>query len=84
MGLFDKLEHHVTLVNRMADTVNADLAEATQRGTLSETDLREAVGNCVGCEGGVDCPDWLAANAAGSNQTPDYCRNQSLFARLKT
>lgn len=84
MGLFDKLERHANLVHRMAHTVDVDLTEAMQRGTLSAMDLRGAVMNCMGCESGLECPDWLEANAAGSEQTPEYCRNQTLFTRLKT
>ena len=83
MNIFKRLDHHADLVNRMANTVGADLEESLMRGQLSGQTLRSAVLRCVGCEGGSECPDWLAAHEAGSEQTPSYCRNSDLFAALK-
>ncbi|GAB4261403.1 MAG: hypothetical protein Kow0013_05910 [Pararhodobacter sp.] len=83
MGLFDRIERHATLVNRMADTVHADLAEALQRETLTALDLRNAVMNCVGCEAPDACEHWLEEHPAGASDTPDYCRNRELMQRLR-
>jgi hypothetical protein len=83
MGLFDRIDRHADLVNRMADTVHADLADALQRETLTALDLRNAVMNCVGCEKPQDCEHWLAEHASGASTTPDYCRNRALMQRLQ-
>jgi len=84
MGLMDKLDRHSTLMNRMGDTVNVDLAEAMADNKISGYELRNAVMACMGCEGSNTCPDWLKAHDKGAPDTPEYCRNQSLFERLKT
>jgi hypothetical protein len=83
MNMFQKLDRHADLVNRMADTVGADLGEALLKGTLSGQGLRAAVLNCCRCEGGGECPDWLEAHAQGAEEAPDYCRNRALLAGLK-
>jgi len=83
MNIFAKLDRHADLVNRMATTVGADLGEAMMRGQIGGTALRSAVLRCVGCEGGAECPDWLAAHQGGASDTPDYCRNRDLFAAIK-
>ena len=83
MEIFRKLDRHADLVNRMASTVGADLETALLRGQLGGQELRSAVLRCVGCEGGADCPDWLAAHETGATETPEYCRNRNLFAALR-
>jgi hypothetical protein len=83
MNLFQKLDRHADLVNRMADTVGADLGDAILTGALTGQGLRSAVLNCCNCEGGGECPDWLDAHAQGAAVAPDYCRNRDLLASLK-
>ena len=83
MNIFKRLDHHADLVNRMADTVGADLEESLLRGELSGQTLRSAVMRCTKCEGGAECPDWLEAHRDGAAQAPAYCRNGDLFAQLK-
>ncbi len=83
MDIFRKLDRHADLVNRMASTVAADLDEALMRGKLGGQELRDAVMRCMGCEGGPECPDWLADHQEGAADTPEYCRNRDLFAALK-
>lgn len=82
MKLFDKIDRHARLMNRMAETVHVDLSDALARGRLSSQDLRNAVMACVGCEGGADCPEWLTQHAPGAADTPVYCRNRTLFHRI--
>lgn len=82
MGFFKKLDHHVNLMTRMAETVHVDLGEALAHESLSGQDLRSAAMACIGCEGGKECPDWLAGHAQGADVAPTYCRNRALFARL--
>lgn len=84
MGLFDKLDHHGNLMHRMAETVHADVSDAMMRGRISGQDIRNAVFACVGCEGGAECPDWLEAHADGAEDTPDYCRNREMLARIRS
>jgi hypothetical protein len=83
MNLFQKLDHHAGLVNRMAETVGADLGAALITGKLSGEGLRAAVVNCCACEGAADCPDWLADHAQGAAEAPCYCRNRDLLAGPK-
>jgi hypothetical protein len=83
MGLFARLDHHNDLMNRMADTVHADLPGALMRGDLTGQDLRNAVLRCTGCTSAAECSGWLADHAGGAEHTPDYCRNSALLERLK-
>jgi len=83
MGLVSKLDKHSDLVNRMAQTVHTDIPAALVSGRLTAQELRGAVMACTGCEGGADCPDWLASHSEGATDTPRYCRNHDLFARLR-
>ena len=79
---FEKFDRHAELVNRMADTLGLDLAEAVQRGELPPEDLRRSVYACLGCREADACESWLSENAGGSDVTPGYCRNQDLFRSL--
>ncbi len=83
MGFLKSLDHHTGLVNSMAATVHADLATALQHSQLSGQELRNAVLSCMGCEKTEACEGWLADHAAGADQTPAYCRNGALMARLQ-
>lgn len=83
MRFLDKIDRHADLMNRMADTVHANMSEALAHDALTAQELRNAVVACMGCEGGDQCPDWLADHATGAEDTPDYCRNRALFHRLK-
>ncbi len=83
MGLFSKLDRHAGLMNRMADTVGANLGDALARGDLSAIELRNAVVRCTGCEGAGDCGQWLDDHGAGAADTPSYCRNHEMLDRLK-
>jgi hypothetical protein len=82
MNLFQKLDHHTTLMNRMADTVGADLGGAILDGRLSGSALRGMVVSCCACEGAGDCPGWLEAHPQ-AEAAPGYCRNRIALAALK-
>jgi hypothetical protein len=82
MNMFQKLDHHAGLVNRMAETVGADLGDAIIAGTLSGQGLRAAVMSCCACDSTDACQDWLAAHADGAAEAPCYCRNRDLLAGL--
>ena len=73
---------HADLVQRMAETVGADLPRAIARGALSPGDLRGAVLSCSRCSAPDACGDWLDRADAGARTAPSYCRNAVLLARL--
>jgi hypothetical protein len=78
----DRFDKHASLVNRMAETLGVDLADEMLRGNLPPQDLRGAVLNCMGCREAGACETWLAANAAGSEVTPSFCRNRERLEAL--
>ncbi len=82
MNLFHTLDHHAGLLNRMAETVGADLGEALLTGALTGEELRSAVVNCCACDGAGACPDWLAEHPEGATTAPVWCRNRDLLADL--
>ena len=79
---FSRIDKHADLMGRMAETVGADLAEATQRGDLTPEEYRSAVLSCTSCKGAGECQGWLDAHAEGAGGTPDYCRNKALLEAL--
>jgi len=82
MGLFSKIDRHSALANRMANTVGANLVEASTSGMAPETAVRTAIYSCMKCDQTDACEDWLDAHADGADHTPDYCRNKALLERL--
>ena len=83
MGYIDRIDRHANLVNRMADTVGADMGAALLEGRVTAEDLRGAVLRCTRCAHVETCVGWLGRNeAAGADATPEYCRNRQLMARV--
>ena len=80
---FERFDRHAALVDRMADTLGVDLAEAVQRGELPPSDLRRTVYNCLACRESDACGHWLDEHRSGSEVAPDYCRNDDLFRALR-
>ncbi|WP_420569404.1 DUF6455 family protein [Thalassovita sp.] len=78
----DKINHHATLVDRMASKRGLDLDEKTMQGQLPPEQLSEAVLRCTGCACPNECETWLAEKTAPQQATPSYCRNQDLFDQL--
>jgi hypothetical protein len=76
------LKRHADLVDRMANTQGVDLEERMMAGKILPDDLSDAVLACTGCANPEACEHWLARNET-AEQTPGYCRNADLFARLK-
>lgn len=83
MGLLKRLDRHTELMEKMAETLDVDLASALVEGRLPASGLRDAMLACVCCDGVDECPGWLADNAQGAAQAPTYCRNGALFDRLR-
>lgn len=79
----DHLKRHERLVALMAETLGLDLDEEVIKAHLSEDDVRDAVLSCTGCAHPEDCDHWLAAQDR-AEAAPDYCRNASLFQRLRS
>ncbi len=79
---FERFNRHAGLVDRMAETLGVDIAEAVQRGELPPEELRRSVFNCMGCREAESCAHWLDEHAAGAEATPGYCRNDALFRAL--
>jgi len=80
---FNKFDRHAELVDKMAETLGVDLAEAVQRGELPPQKLRSSVFNCMGCRQADACEHWLEEHAGGADLTPEYCRNDALFRQLR-
>lgn len=83
MNLFQKLDRHADLVNRMADTVGVDMGQALLDGRLTGQDLRSMVTSCCACDGAADCPGWMDAHAGGAPSAPDYCNNRDRLGQLR-
>jgi len=79
----DRLKRHAALVDQMAETLGIDLEEAALQGALAMDEIADAVLRCTGCSDPMYCAGWLAAHGGGAKQTPGYCRNKDLLARLR-
>ncbi len=82
MAFLGKIDRHSVLVNRMSNTLGADLVGAALDGAAPETVLRSAVFNCMACSDTEACEDWLAGHEDGAAEAPDYCRNKAILDRL--
>lgn len=76
------VKHHAGLVDDMANVRGIDLEEAAMRGAVTFDEISDAVLSCTGCSNPEGCSKWLDDNAGGSETSPEYCRNDALFARL--
>lgn len=83
MGFMSRIDHHMDLLGRMADTFSVDFAEALCRGQIQGEELRSAVFRCMNCPRADACQGWIEAHGAGAAQPPDYCQNRGLLARLR-
>ena len=86
MTKFGQYDTHALLVDRMADTLGADLTEATQRGEgQTEDESRDRVYRCLSCTSPDLCVKFLDAHAemeTTARQAPSYCRNKAELERL--
>lgn len=83
MGFMARVDHHMNLLGRMADTIKVDFAEALCRGQMQSEELRSAVFRCMGCARADACQGWLDIHGEGADHTPAYCQNRDLLARLR-
>lgn len=72
---------HAILVDSMAGALGIDLEEAALRGDLDLDEISEAVLRCVGCTNPDHCSHVLT-DKPRLTETPGYCRNRALMARL--
>ncbi len=82
MSIFARYDRHARLMDGMADTLGADLAEMAMTGNLTPSDYRAAVFRCTGCTQPGACAEWTAAHTEGAARAPDYCRNKDQLERL--
>ncbi len=83
MGFIDRIDRHANLVNRMADTVGADMGDALLDGRVRAQELRSAVLRCTRCDHVEKCVPWLGAHAeSGARSAPEYCSNRRLLSRV--
>jgi hypothetical protein len=86
MLMLDRLDRNVTLMNRMADRVEADFAEALLNGALTGGDMRDAVLRCSRCGAAEECAQWLDmqdGTPAVHPAAPGFCANADLMDRLR-
>ena len=76
MSILSRMEHHETLMRRMADRNGADLDLALQSGALTPGEVRAGVLSCVGCTQPEDC---ATRTARGDEGVPEYCRNADMI-----
>ncbi|WP_238370058.1 DUF6455 family protein [Heliomarina baculiformis] len=80
----EKLKKHAVLMDRMAETVGVDIQqEILDGGRLTVSELGDAVLRCCECSDPGFCGSWLDAQKTGAMQTPSFCRNSEMMARLR-
>jgi len=82
MGFLKRLDDRAGLMNRMAETVGADIGDAIIDGRLDAIGVRSALIACAGCGSAEECVHWMDAHPDGAQHAPDYCRNATLLDRL--
>ncbi|MEX5727542.1 hypothetical protein Ga0609869_000895 [Rhodovulum iodosum] len=78
-----KFDEHADLVQKMAEALGIDLTEAMMAGNWTPEDMQATVKRCLGCTDPAHCKGWLTDNAAGSEETPGYCRNKDLLEAMR-
>lgn len=73
--------HHAALMNRMADTLGADLDLAELRGVLPAERRDAMLSACTGCADPTGCARWLGQQER-AEVAPDYCRNGDILRAL--
>lgn len=84
MGFFKNIARRADLVDRMAETVGINPATAVGAEEIAAQAWRNAVIRCAGCSHDSECQAFMdAAQKAGTHpETPDYCRNKTMFDRM--
>lgn len=84
MSATQRFAKHEALVNRMAETLGLDLAEAELAGKWPPEDMQATVARCTGCTNPEGCGRWLDAHAeTRAEAAPGYCRNRDLLQNLR-
>ena len=79
MSILSRIDHHETLMRRMASRNGADLDLALQSAVVSPGEVRVAVLSCTGCTQSDLCEERLATDVDG---LPDYCRNADMIRSI--
>ena len=75
------IAHHAGFMERMAETVGADLGDAIADHRLSAADDFTAVIPCTTCDASEECSHWMDSHAHAEGP-PAYCRNNDLLEQL--
>lgn len=82
MRFFEQFDKHATLVARMADTLDIDLATEMMTGRVTPENYRSFVLSCTACREAGSCEEWLEASGGSAAEAPGYCRNKRMFETL--
>lgn len=77
------LAKHAALVDDMGHALGLDLQEEVLRGSVTPERLVDAVLSCANCTDPTRCRAWLDGRDGTASATPEYCRNDDLFAGLR-
>ncbi len=81
MSIFDKIDRHAGIMNKMAETVGVNWSEEIVKDPTLAYRYREAVMSCTHCKHDNECQGWMAEHSH-AKETPDYCRNHALLQGL--
>ncbi|MEL7090299.1 MAG: DUF6455 family protein [Pseudomonadota bacterium] len=77
-----KLKRHAALADQMAQARGIDLQDAAIANGMTPDEVAEMVLTCTKCLRTRDCVRWLNAVNGAVSETPVYCRNAAVFAKL--
>ena len=75
------IAHHAGFMERMAETVGADLGDAIADHRLSAADNCTAAIRCTTCDASEECSHWMDSHAHAEGP-PAYCRNNDILEQL--
>lgn len=81
MSILSRIDHHETLMRRMADRNGVDLDLSLQSAAISPGEVRAAVLSCTGCTDPEGCEARLNRGDPGF---PDVCRNAEMISQIRT
>ena len=76
---FERIFHHMDLMDRMMEVVGIN--DRLKSLPDAHNVLRRAAARCRSCDNTDECQAFLDGSD-GAGETPGFCRNHDLFARL--